>query len=240
MGKHSQEADPYTFDGYLGSGAGIIRAIAKYGEEKFERKTLFLFVFDSQDECFAKERDIVNEEFIKRKDVYNMKIGGFGGWDHVNFDDATNKHRLVQCRKKIADLTKNGVWNIHQKTLEYRQKVADRNRQNYINKTGPYADTVIEKNKMYLQSVEFRNKRSLESKGDLNSSYGSKWCVNLKTGERKRFSANDTISNEWAYIKEMNENQKKTHWFNDGVKNYLLPLDDPRRGQLVKGRLKNW
>ena len=31
-----------------------------------------------------KEAEIVNEEFLKRDDVYNLKLGGEGGWDYLN------------------------------------------------------------------------------------------------------------------------------------------------------------
>lgn len=62
------------FDGYLGSGTRIINAYKKHGKEKFVRKTLF--VYDNLEEALEKEREIVNEEFIKRKDTFNLILGG--------------------------------------------------------------------------------------------------------------------------------------------------------------------
>jgi general stress protein YciG len=69
-------------DGYMGSGLKIRDAIKKYGLENFE-KTI-LFECKSEDEMNAKEAEIVNEDFIARDDVYNIKLGGDGGWDEAN------------------------------------------------------------------------------------------------------------------------------------------------------------
>lgn len=64
-------------DGYFGSGWMITKAIEKYGRENFIKD--ILFTFDNYLDMFAKEKELVNEEFIKRSDVYNIVIGGNGG-----------------------------------------------------------------------------------------------------------------------------------------------------------------
>lgn len=69
-------------DSYMGSGIRILYAIEKYGIENFE-KTI-LFECSSEEEMNKKEAEIVNEDFIARDDVYNIKLGGEGGWDEVN------------------------------------------------------------------------------------------------------------------------------------------------------------
>lgn len=61
-------------DNYLGSGGAINSAIKKYGREAFEKE--ILFVYDTEDKSLAKETEIVNEDFIKRSDVYNICLGG--------------------------------------------------------------------------------------------------------------------------------------------------------------------
>ena len=61
-------------DGYIGSGTLLQKAIQKYGIDKFERK--ILYYCQSEEELNAKEREIVNEDFVNRKDTYNMVVGG--------------------------------------------------------------------------------------------------------------------------------------------------------------------
>jgi hypothetical protein len=63
-------------DGYLGSGIFLKKAIKKYGYKNFKKE--ILYVFDNKKDMISKEKEIVNEEFILRKDTYNMSKGGYG------------------------------------------------------------------------------------------------------------------------------------------------------------------
>ena len=85
IGQHQTEN---LNDGYMGSGLRIKRAIKKYGIENFE-KTI-LFECRSIEEMNAKEAEIVNEDFIARDDVYNIELGGIGGWTHLSFTSKSN------------------------------------------------------------------------------------------------------------------------------------------------------
>jgi hypothetical protein len=86
IGLHKTDT-PYSFDNYLGCGVytdsprsymngGTLfqSAVKKYGPKQFKRKTLK--VFDTLEEAIQYEATLVNEEFIKRIDTYNMTIGG--------------------------------------------------------------------------------------------------------------------------------------------------------------------
>ncbi len=69
-------------DGYMGSGTALKRAQKKYGIEKFKRS--ILYDFDNLIEMYKKESEIVNEDFIKSKFNYNIKLGGNEGWNCNN------------------------------------------------------------------------------------------------------------------------------------------------------------
>lgn len=61
-------------DGYMGSGKLIIKAIEKYGIENFEKE--ILKQFNNKKDAELYERELVNEEYVKRNDTYNISIGG--------------------------------------------------------------------------------------------------------------------------------------------------------------------
>lgn len=79
--------DPNKFCGYIGNGVNINYpstymnpkypfqyAVKKYGTSNFKRSTLY--IFDTEEEALKKEAEIVNEEFVKRSDTYNVALGG--------------------------------------------------------------------------------------------------------------------------------------------------------------------
>ena len=79
--------NPEIFDGYLGNGVYIYRpssymhpkthfqyAVKKYGIKNFVRTTIK--IFDNENDAYKLEAEIVNEDFIKRDDTYNIILGG--------------------------------------------------------------------------------------------------------------------------------------------------------------------
>jgi hypothetical protein len=43
-----------------------------------------LFIFDTAEEMFAKEKEIVNQLFIESDNTYNIMEGGCGGYSYIN------------------------------------------------------------------------------------------------------------------------------------------------------------
>jgi hypothetical protein len=85
-------------DKYMGSGDILKKALIKYGIDKFIKE--ILYDFETPEEMFLMERTIVNAEFVKRKDTYNIKIGGLGGWGNTKgkifVKDNQNKYCWVE------------------------------------------------------------------------------------------------------------------------------------------------
>lgn len=73
-----QSKIPPDYDiNYLGSGKVIKSAILKYGIENFEKNIISLY--DNRDQAMMAEAEIVNSDFVRRTDTYNLKPGGKGG-----------------------------------------------------------------------------------------------------------------------------------------------------------------
>ena len=84
-----------TDDGYMGSGIAISAAIRKYGIENFTKAILETFLSDA--EMYAREKEIVNEEFLNRDDVYNLTLGGHGGFNHINRNKDAEYYKTRSC-----------------------------------------------------------------------------------------------------------------------------------------------
>lgn len=81
--------NPDIFDGYIGCGVthkdkkkkvnkGFPVAVRKYGYQNFERETLFIYS-DSEEgmkQAYKKEGEIVNIDFVKNPNTYNLVVGG--------------------------------------------------------------------------------------------------------------------------------------------------------------------
>jgi len=99
IGVRVTDRDPNK-DFYFGSGVFIKQAIKKYGKKNFTKE--ILMYFDNIDDMYNKEKEIVNVEFIKRRNTYNMEVGGSGGkiW--------TKEMRENMSRVQIERIKTNG------------------------------------------------------------------------------------------------------------------------------------
>ena len=71
------KSDNIQSDQYLGSGKILNKSILKYGRDKFKRQ--ILYQYQNETDAYDMQKLIVDKHFIKRKDTYNIKCGGFGG-----------------------------------------------------------------------------------------------------------------------------------------------------------------
>lgn len=168
-------------DNYMGSGKYLNHAKVKYGIENFEKE--ILFVYDTAEEMYAKEREIVNEDFLATENTYNLKIGGAGGWDLVNTEEKNKNFDWMQYRKteKFKESQHKGYLNSIGKPGFIRPKI---NPMAFLNKSHS------NKTKQIISE-----KSSVHQRGSENSQFGTMWITDGV--ESKKISKNDQIPDGW-------------------------------------------
>jgi len=89
-------------DGYMGSGTIIRHAIEKYGKDNFTKTILEEFC--SAEEMYAREKEVVNNEFLLRNDTYNLNRGGHGGFDFIHsqgIKSMLGRHVSEETKEKL-------------------------------------------------------------------------------------------------------------------------------------------
>jgi hypothetical protein len=182
-------------DDYMGSGKYLKYSQNKHGMENFEKE--ILHVFDNPEEMFAKEKELVNEEFIAETNTYNLKIGGFGGWDFINTSE-----NIDFVARNTQNCVAGGVAaqkNITSDERSRRNKLgwANGNRKpNFRGKT---------------HSEETKHKMSETAKERLkdptkNSQYGSIWIYSLEEQRCIKIKKDDDIPEGWLKGRKMKFN----------------------------------
>jgi group I intron endonuclease len=185
-------------DNYMGSGKYLLRAQKKHGIENFAKE--ILFVFDNPEEMYAKESEIVNEDFLEEQNCYNIKIGGFGGWDYIN----NNVELRVLKNKKARNTTndkikqKYGVSNSSQ-IDRVRQKASERMIK--LHAEGKFTSSTSgfigkkhsEKSK---QLISFSAKERMKDPTN-NPSFGTRWIWSDQLKISKKILKDDPLSDGW-------------------------------------------
>lgn len=206
IGKH--ETDNLD-DGYLGSGILIRRAIEKYGKENFKRE--ILFECSTREEMNAKEAELVNEEFLKRDDIYNLKQGGEGGWDYLNNSNSSYAKGTIKRHNAIVNAAHNrDMQKQISKCVENRKTWSDEKRKNVSRKISNAikrlysADKTLgkrrtEKLKGLNQTQEVRAKMSASKQGELNNQFGKVWIMNRQLRQCKCVDGSTILEDGWEY-----------------------------------------
>jgi group I intron endonuclease len=182
VGKHQTEKPA---DNYYGSGEPIKAAIKKYGKENFTKEVLF--VFDNEAAMNAKEAELVTEEFVSRKDTYNLCPGGHGGFGYINRTGLRTKGHDDDTYKKISLALKNKPkeFHNHPNKIEAVKKLHSEGKVKYNNFEGK---THTEETKQKM--------RTPKNQGDKNSQFASMWITNGKEN-RKIKKEVDIIPEGW-------------------------------------------
>lgn len=147
------------YDGYMGSGTLIRRAIKKYGVENFEKD--IPYIFDNAQDMFDREAELVNEDFVARKDTYNLKTGGQGGFT------LTAEQKSRRAKNSYDTQRRLGI-GVHSK----ESKDKSRTKLVLLNK--------LRAGVVHRTDTKEQMSRSHQGKhdGPLNSQYGTAWVSN--------------------------------------------------------------
>lgn len=183
-------------DAYLGSGKYLKHAIEKYGRDNFVKEVLF--VFDNPTEMYAKEAELVNIDFIAESNTYNLKQGGFGGFDYINSDEFDNPVHSPDHLKKMRlaydeKIKTNPVWLEESRRRAQQLGIKSRDEQSgifdpansHIKSSGFTGHKHTEETK-----DKVREKAKIHSKGASNSQYGTVWITDGITNKKIQTGSN--------------------------------------------------
>ena len=164
-------------DNYIGSGNAIKDAIKKYGKENFQKQILYYCL--EMTDAYELEKIIVDDNFIKRKNVYNSSLGGQGVYDHYKI---RNKNLSDDHKRKISEGNKNkkhGTGSVEPMALANRGKKQSEDhiekrisKIRGIERSDETKEKIREKRKLQVFSEETKIKMSEIRKGEKNHFYG--------------------------------------------------------------------
>jgi len=168
-------------DSYMGSGKGIKEAIKKYGRKNF-KKTI-IKECKNQEEMFELEASLVTKLFVSKNTTYNQKVGGYGGFDHIDYTDPkflrnARRSGLVGAKRTqeiIKEKRKDPKYD-----KEYRESMKKFEGKKHTDQT---------KNKIGKAN-------SIHQLGKGNSQYGTCWIMNKSLKLNKKIKKEELSSFE--------------------------------------------
>lgn len=184
-------------DKYMGSGKYLKRAQEKYGIENFTKE--ILFIFDTPEEMYAKEAEVVNEDFIAEENTYNIKVGGFGGFDYLNsnYQDMVERNKRGRLQADATIYTKYGVHSPAQ--LDHvRQATSERNRALHAEGKFPPLPRFTGKTHTDETKRKIGEATSKAQQGVGNSQYGTRWIHSTELKKSQRIKKEDPLPDGWV------------------------------------------
>lgn len=194
-------------DNYMGSGKYLKRAIEKHGVENFAKE--ILFVFDNPDEMYAKEAELVNEDFLAEENTYNLKVGGFGGFDYINENNLSGYSidpNIAKKGREAADkaLEKKYGPEWHKVLIDLsRTPEAIRKRKETYLKNGYRPSTQQLMTDDAITKKKETYKRIEHQRGAKNSQHGTMWIFNEELKQSKKIKKTDVIPDGWGKGRKM-------------------------------------
>ena len=179
IGVHSTEN---INDGYMGSSALLSKSIKKYGKYNFI-KTILEYC-DSRELLMKLEKKVVNEEFVNRRNTYNLSVGGAGETSTWEKSNKTISHKLKNDPAWTEKRNHNISLGIHKAISDGKCSTATREFQLLRNKKSLTEESIKKRKETYA-----KNKHQ---QGENNFRYGKK-------------AINNDITWKWVQKEEVDE-----------------------------------
>ncbi|QAU04576.1 homing endonuclease [Vibrio phage Va1] len=191
-------------DGYMGSGIHLKRSQEKYGIENFEKE--IMHIFDNSEDMYVKESELVNEEFLSRDDTYNIKLGGYGGFDYINEHCGNQGIRLnnvLSDEKRRLGNTKNAEkFEDSEYAYIFGKNISRKLKEYYKVNESPF------KGKKHSDETKIKisEKNSNNQMGWKNSQYGTMWIYSTELKRSMKIKKEDYdeyASSGWSKGRKM-------------------------------------
>lgn len=147
------------------------------GLKNFQKE--ILFEASTAEEMFDKERELVEVGVH----TYNLKEGGYGGWDHIN--DGSVEH-IERCKR--ANSFKDSSYNFFKgKILGNNIRLLDVEHKNLMIEKSK-SETAIKKRKETYLKIK-------HSQGSRNSQFGTMWITDGSSN--RKIKRDDVIPEGW-------------------------------------------
>lgn len=174
-------------DGYMGSGSLLKKHIKEFGIESFKRE--ILFNYDNRKEALNKEEELVNIDFLKDKNVYNLILGGNKG-----IKTTKEKRSLFNKNAKEVIINKNVKIDYSPVNKEYIYIIKPKNDYPIINK-------VFYNNKLHKKLVEFLDNNIVRFYRALSYCYNDNNHKNHALKMIKKANEYVGFNNNWQIVK---------------------------------------
>lgn len=180
-------------DNYMGSGKYLKHSQEKHGIENFTKE--ILFVFDTPEEMYAKEAEIVNKDFLAEENTYNLKVGGFGGFDYIN-ESGLNIYGMNGKTDNVCDNFRRGRETqqmLRETNPEWGAAVSEKISKSLKGRPGNFTG----KTHSDETKRKIGEKNSKSQSGKRNSQYGTRWIHSLEEKRSTRINKNDSLPEGW-------------------------------------------
>jgi len=188
-------------DGYMGSGKVIRHAIKKHGVENFTK--VILEQFDNSVAMYAREKEVVTDEFLLREDVYNLRRGGFGGFEYINKTGLNFKGYASPAERSrhINPFLNKDRYSAEWHRIAKKNKTSAASKARKLGKGHNFSAIGSKKGCMLAATPKAIEKRKEtfakigHQQGEKNSQAGTMWITNGK--ENKKIKKNTFIPCGW-------------------------------------------